>query len=100
MEKIGAIKIVSMDGMRDIDRIDTQLRALILSAEGMIPGSRGFGLEREFLSRQPHEALNILGIELEEKVEEFIPEITITGVDGDMRENGSIDVTIYVERRV
>ena len=66
----------------------------------MIPGSRNFGLAGEFLTRPPLEAANLLAIELEEKVSEYIPEITIASVE--MRPTktlGSMSVTIYVERR-
>lgn len=98
-KKISSIKIVSTEGMTEVNRIDTQLKALILSMEGTIPGSRGFGLAREFMSRPPHEAMNLLAIELEEKVEEFIPEITIANVEGNADVDGSIEPTIYVERR-
>lgn len=98
-KKISSVKTISTDGMQEINRIDTQLKALILSAEGTIPGSRGFGLKREFISRPPNEAMNLLGIELEEKVEEFIPEVTIAGVDGIVHADGYIEPTIYVERR-
>lgn len=99
MKKISQIKIVSTDGMSDIQKYDVQLKTLILSIEGMIPGSRGFGLSREFVSKPPHEAINIFAIELEEKVEEFIPEITINNVEGKSNADGSLDLTIYVERR-
>lgn len=98
-KKISSIKIVSTDDTQEVSRIDTRLKALILSSEGTIPGSRGFGLAREFMSRPPHEAINLFAIELEEKVEEFIPEITIANVEGNADVDGSIEPTIYVERR-
>lgn len=98
-KKISSIKIVSTDNMPELNRIDTQLKALILSMEGMIPGSRGFGLTREFVGRPPREAFNLLAIELEEKVEQYIPEITIASVEGTIYVDGSIEPTIYVERR-
>lgn len=64
---IKSINIMSVSGdTQGIERIDSQIKALILSMVGTIPGSRGFGLEREFISRPPQEALNLLAIELEE----------------------------------
>lgn len=98
--KIKSIKIVSTDDMSELNRIDTQLKALILSMEGTIPGSRGFGLRRDFASRPIHEAINLFAIELEEKVEEFIPEITIANVECLPSVEGFIEPTIYVERRM
>lgn len=100
MKEIDTITVTSSTEGLDIQRIDAELKALILAKEGMIPGSRNFGLAGEFLTRPPLEAANLLAIELEEKVSEYIPEITIASVE--MRPTktlGSMSVTIYVERR-
>lgn len=100
MKEIDTITVTSNTEGLDIQRIDAELKALILATEGMIPGSRNFGLAGEFLTRLPLEAANLLAIELEEKVSEYIPEITIASVE--MRPTktlGSMSVTIYVERR-
>ena len=100
MREIDTITVTStMEGL-DIQRIDAELKALILSTEGTIPGSRNFGLTGDFLTRPPLEAANILAIELEEKVAEYIPEITISSVE--LHPSTSLDSmaeTIYVERR-
>lgn len=100
MKEIDTITVTSSTEGLDIQRIDAELKALILATEGMIPGSRNFGLAGEFLTRPPLEAANLLAIELEEKVSEYIPEITIASVE--MRPTktlGSMSVIIYVERR-
>lgn len=100
MKEVDTITVTSNTEGLDIQRIDAELKALILATEGMIPGSRNFGLAGEFLTRPPLEAANLLAIELEEKVSEYIPEITIASVE--MRPTktlGSMSVTIYVERR-
>lgn len=100
MKEIDTITVTSSTEGLDIQHIDAELKALILATEGMIPGSRNFGLAGEFLTRPPLEAANLLAIELEEKVSEYIPEITIASVE--MRPTktlGSMSVTIYVERR-
>lgn len=100
MKEIDTNTVTSSTEGLDIQRIDAELKALILATEGMIPGSRNFGLAGEFLTRPPLEAANLLAIELEEKVAEYIPEITIASVE--MRPTktlGSMSVTIYVERR-
>ena len=47
----------------------------------------------------PREAANIIAVELEEKVEEFIPEITIADVSAIPHRDGSMSVKIFVERR-
>lgn len=100
MNKINQMQIVATDGMTDLQRYDTQLKALILTAEGTLPGSRGYGLDREFLSKKPEEAINLLAIELEEKCQQYIPEITVANIDGTSDSMGKMDLTIYIERRV
>ena len=37
--------------------------------------------------------------ELEEKLEEYIPEVTVANVEGKVNGDGSIEPTIYIERR-
>lgn len=97
---IKSINIMSASGdVKGIQRIDNQIKAIILSMTGTIPGSRGFGLEREFVSRPAQEALNLLAIELEEKLEQYIPEVTVASVGGKVNGDGSIEPTIYIERR-
>lgn len=101
MESTDTITIASVDSSLDLKRIDAELRSLMLAAEGTIPGSRSFGLTRDFLSIPPHEAANLLAIELEEKVETYIPEITIASIEYDpeyVTEGGS-KFTIHIERR-
>ena len=71
------IEIYNLDGITDFDRIDSTLRFLIASIEGTIPGSRGFGLSGNTTDYAPEDARNELLMELDEKVEEYLPEITI-----------------------
>ena len=100
MNRISQMQIVATDGMTDLQRYDTQLKALILTAEGTLPGSRGYGLNREFLSKKPEEAINLLAMELEEKCLQYIPEITVANVEGTSNPMGQMGLTIYIERRV
>lgn len=93
------IDIVMGEELPEVERIDTQLKALILSAEGVIPGSRGYGLPQNFISMNPREAANILAIELEEKVAQFIPDITISDVNAEANTDGTMSVEIFVKRR-
>ena len=96
---VRSVQMIIGEELPEVERIDSQLKALILSAEGTIPGSRGFGLPQNFVSMNPREAANILAVELEEKVEEFIPEITIADVTAIPHRDGSMSVKIFVERR-
>lgn len=100
MRQIDTISFLHADEGIDIKRVDAELRALLLTTEGTMPGCRRFGLTGEFLSRQREEAVNLLGIELEEKVETFIPEISIVNVE-DVSESQmeGLSVRIHVDRR-
>ena len=71
------IEIYNLDNLTDFDRIDSTLRFLIASIEGTIPGSRGFGLSGNTADYAPEDARNELLMELDTKVEEYLPEITI-----------------------
>jgi len=84
---IGVIESVNLDDMSDFDRINENLKNLILSTEGTIPGSRGFGLSPEIVDLNPLDAKNILYASLDEKVETYIPEILIEDVDIEKDEN-------------
>lgn len=90
------IKTVNMDGMSDFERIDQNLRTLIVSITETLPGSRGFGLSN-ILDLLPLEARNAFYAELDEKVEEFIPEIRIVDVKFDMNLEGIMQMEVYIE---
>lgn len=92
------IRTVNMDGMSDFERIDQNLRALIVSIAGTIPGSRGFGISVDVFDLTPYEARNAFCAELDEKVETFIPESRIADVAFDMRGDADMELEIYVER--
>lgn len=91
------IQTVNMDGMSDFERIDQNLRTLIVTLEQTLPGSRGFGLSIEITDLMPEQARNDFAAALDEKVEEFIPEIRIADIEMDVGADGSITMQIYVE---
>lgn len=91
------IQTVNMDGMSDFERIDQNLRTLIVALEQTLPGSRGFGLSIEITGLMPEQARNDFAAALDEKVEEFIPEIRIADIEMDVGADGSITMQIYVE---
>lgn len=93
------IELVNMDGLSDFERIDRNLRALIVSVERTLPGSRSFGLPAEYISDIPESAASGLAEALDEKCETYIPEISISGVDFEANIDGTLTITIYVERR-
>ena len=91
------IQTVNMDGMSDFERIDQNLRTLIVTLEQTLPGSRGFGLSIEITDLMPEQVRNDFAAALDEKVEEFIPEIRIADIEMDVGADGSITMQIYVE---
>lgn len=99
MERLNKIKIIGVGNEQTLKRLNDQLRTLILTTEKSIPGSRGFGLSYDFLDQLPMEMINEFAIELEEKVDEFIPDISISSVEREEYGDGSSTLKIYVERR-
>lgn len=98
-KRISKIKILPITGVTNLELIDRQLKALILTAEGTLPGSRGFGLPAESLDATPNEAINLFTMELSEKVDEFIPVIAVSGIEADGNEKGELTVQVFVEGR-
>lgn len=91
------IQTINMDEMTDFERIDSNLRTLIATLEHTIPGSRGFGISIEITDLMPEQARNDFAAILDEKVEEFIPEIRIADIEMDVGYDGSVTMQIYVE---
>lgn len=92
------IRIVSLDGATDIEQIDRRLRTLILSTELTIPGSRAFGLPRDFLDEPVNTAKNTFAVELQEKVDKYMPEISVAAVDMEYDLRGRTKLTVHIER--
>ena len=86
------IEIIEAEEMDDITRVDGILRSLIASMEGTIPGSRGFGLSGAAVDLMPEDARNTFLMELDEKVEEFLPEVAIE--DSEIVETGSGELVL------
>lgn len=96
MRETDRITIVPVGGEAPIERINAQLKALILTRERTIPGSRGFGLSGDYLDAPCYEVASEFGVELEEKVDIYIPEIDITEVKVDADIDGTVDTQIHV----
>lgn len=71
------ISIINTDGLEDFEKTDSVLRSLIAAIGGTIPGARGFGLSGNAADFMPEAARNEFLMELDEKVEEYLPEIVI-----------------------
>lgn len=96
-----SIIIRSLDPMSatELQQIDARLKALILTVEHSVPGSRGFGTSREFLHENVNFAATVLAEELQEKVDAYIPEINIESVNAEYDLYGRIKLTIEISRR-
>ena len=90
------INIVNLDGLTDFERIDTNLRTLIASVAGTIPGSRGFGLSL-IVDRLPKEAGNELFAQLDAQIERYIPEIQIEDLELNIGTDGKMEPKIYIQ---
>lgn len=99
MREINRIETVPVGGDTSIERANAQLKALMLARERTIPGSRGFGLSGDFLDAPSYEAVSEFGVELEEKVDEFIPEIDVAEVKADAGIDGAVDIQAFVKWR-
>ena len=99
MRGINRIEIVPVGGDASIERANAQLKALILARERTIPGSRGFGLSGDYLDATCYEAASEFAVELEEKVDEFIPEIDVAEVKVDADIDGRVDAQVSVKWR-
>ena len=99
MRETDRITIVPVGGEAPIERINAQLRALILTRERTIPGSRGFGLSGDYLDAPCYEVSSEFGVELEEKVDIYIPEIDIAEVKVDAGIDGRVDTQVSVRWR-
>ena len=90
------IELVTVDGLTDFERIDSELRSLIVSIEATLPGSRGFGLSGSSTDLRPEEARNVFYSELDEKVARYIPEIAIEDVELEISDKGELVLRIFV----
>lgn len=90
------VDVYDLDGIEGFGQIDQTLRRLVESVSGTIPGSRSFGLMGSSVNLTPEEARNVFARELDEKVDEFLPEIVIENVELTGTDEGAMKLSIYV----
>lgn len=73
-----------------------RIKALILTREGTVPGSRSFGLGFEFFDKPAPDAINLLELELAEKMPIYTPEVEASGVEGDVNIDGTLNIKIHL----
>lgn len=95
-------QIVDLDGVLDTDRlrvIDAVIRALLITRQGTIPGSRDFGLSGVFIDAPQPTALNLLAVDLAEGISKYAPEVQLDRVEISSTEevpDGAVGITVYV----
>lgn len=92
------IETINMDGISNFERIDKELRTLIVTVIGTLPGSRAFGIE-DFTDENMYDVESDFAAALDEGCEKFIPEISIESVAFEAGTDGVLGVQVYVERR-
>lgn len=93
------IHFKGFDNTTELESISERLNNLMLCAEGTLPGSRGFGLPDDFISLQAPQALNLFAVELQEKADVYVPEVTIKEVKGAADSDGNLAMSIEVEAK-
>lgn len=84
----------------DLVKYKAELEALIANIEGTIPGSRGFGLQNQYIDAPPGDIANSLVVELADKVDSFIPEISVDQVDvAETGADGNVSVNLTISMR-
>lgn len=98
--KSDRITIVSLDDISntELEQIDIRLRTLIQCTELTIPGSRRFGLARDYLDEPINVAVNTFAAELQEKCDIYLPEISIASVVPKYDLAGQLELTIKIDR--
>ncbi len=94
----GNIQTVNMDGISGFERIDAEIRALVLTAQGTLPGNRAFGLE-DYVDENTYDVENDFASALDEGCEQYIPEIAIGNVLYEAGADGGVAARVYVEKR-
>ncbi len=102
---MGYVRIneIHNDGSIDIDevdRINDTIEAMLITRELSIPGSRGFGLSQDFIDMPVPDAINMITVELMDKMDEYMPEVELQDIKGESDIYGNVVLDIYVGRRI
>lgn len=92
------IQTVNLDGISDFERIDAELRALIVTVIGTLPGSRAFGI-KDYVDENTCDVQNELAAAIDEGCERYIPEISVESISFEAGADGKLVAMIYVEER-
>lgn len=86
--------------LNEIERVDLDIKTFLVSIIGTIPGSRGFGVTGDFVDLNNPQAVNQLAVELDEGVDKYIREVSVTALAPSIDHmTGQTGLEISVERR-
>lgn len=96
----GSIKIEQPEeGDSVADVINMRLHALVMNTEGTLPGNRAFGMPTAYLSQPVNLAINTFAAELQERVDKWMPEISIDGIAGATENDGDSTYALAISQK-
>lgn len=74
-------QILFSHNCKNTEEIRKNVKAIIETAKGTMPGSRAFGLNNDFLSYPPATAQNLMAVEIANEIDEYEPRVTVASVE-------------------
>lgn len=82
----------------DLIKYKAELEDMVATFEGTVPGSRGFGLDNNYVDETPEDIANDMIIDLQNKCAEFIPELRVDAIGVvEADEHGNLGLSITIE---
>lgn len=76
--------------------IQKNIRCLLATVEGTIPGDRTFGINQEYIEAPRPIAENLLALDVTEKVERYEPRAIITDITYGTEEDGQLQAFLTI----
>lgn len=95
-------EITNTDGdieLEDLEKANDIIEAMMITREGSIPGSRGFGLSQIFLDMPAPDAINMIAVELASKMDEYLPDLELQDIKESTDTDGTLALSFYIGRR-
>ena len=97
---------IVVQGLRAKENTEEQIalrrvRNLIRHTELELPGSRGFGLKKDYLDEPPEEMKTDFAADLYDKIDRYVPDVDIRDIQWESSdpESGNNKATVILERR-
>lgn len=95
-------QLIDADGEVDSDDLDKAndiIESLLITRENSIPGSRAFGLSQLFVGMPVPDAINMISVELAEKMDIYLPDCELHDIKSEIDDDQTIALNIYIGRR-